>query len=65
MDGDILRVWQLVHELSEQLALNQKITNTLQSQAGSLKVSSYIVFHVFADLFPRRTKLLIPEPDLY
>lgn len=38
MDSDLLRVWQLVHELSEQLALNQKITNALQTQAGSLKV---------------------------
>jgi hypothetical protein len=38
MDSELLQVWQLVHELSDQLALNQKITNTLQNQAGSLKV---------------------------
>lgn len=38
MDSELLRVWQLVHELSDQLAHNQKIANTLQSQAGALKV---------------------------
>ncbi|RDB28463.1 hypothetical protein Hypma_016033 [Hypsizygus marmoreus] len=32
-----MRVWQLVYDLSEQLAHNQKLTNTLQVQAGSLK----------------------------
>ncbi|KAF9469667.1 hypothetical protein BDZ94DRAFT_17943 [Collybia nuda] len=37
MEADLVRVWQLVHELSDQLALNQKITNALQTQAGSLK----------------------------
>ncbi|GLB43507.1 hypothetical protein LshimejAT787_1400190 [Lyophyllum shimeji] len=40
MDSDILRVWQLVHELSDQLALNQKITATLQAQTGSLKTQA-------------------------
>jgi hypothetical protein len=38
MDNELLRVWQLVHELSDQLAHNQKIASTLQSQAGVLKV---------------------------
>jgi hypothetical protein len=38
MDNELLRIWQLVHELSEQLAHNQKITNALQSQANTLKV---------------------------
>jgi hypothetical protein len=38
MEGELLRVWQLIHELSDQLAHNQKIANTLQSQAGALKV---------------------------
>ncbi|KAG6851391.1 hypothetical protein H0H93_005789 [Arthromyces matolae] len=40
MDTDMLRLWQLVHELSEQLAINQKITATLQAQAGSLKTDA-------------------------
>lgn len=40
MDSDLLRVWQLIHELSDQLALNQKITSALQSQAGSLKTQA-------------------------
>lgn len=38
MDNELLRVWQLIHELSDQLAHNQKIANALQNQAGSLKV---------------------------
>ena len=38
MDGELMRVWQLVHELSEQLAHNQKLTATLQSQARALQV---------------------------
>jgi hypothetical protein len=40
MDNELIRVWQLVNELSEQLAQNQKLANTLHSQAGSLKVCS-------------------------
>lgn len=39
LDNELLRVWQLVHELSEQLAHNQKVASTLQSQAGALKVT--------------------------
>lgn len=38
MDSDLLRAWLLVHELSDQLAHNQKMTNALQSRAISLKV---------------------------
>ncbi|TFK41994.1 hypothetical protein BDQ12DRAFT_720014 [Crucibulum laeve] len=37
METDLVRVWQLLNELSDQLVHNQKITNSLQSQAGSLK----------------------------
>ncbi|EGO05262.1 hypothetical protein SERLA73DRAFT_157852 [Serpula lacrymans var. lacrymans S7.3] len=37
MDNELLRVWLLVHELSDQLAQNQKFTNALQSQADVLK----------------------------
>ncbi|EJD03541.1 uncharacterized protein FOMMEDRAFT_82134 [Fomitiporia mediterranea MF3/22] len=37
MDGDMIRVWHMVQELSEQLAHNQKLIATLQSQANSLK----------------------------
>jgi hypothetical protein len=40
MDNELLLVWQLVNELSEQLAHNQKITTTLKSQAGALKVNT-------------------------
>lgn len=38
MDNDLLRAWLLVHELSDQLAHNQKMTAALQSRAVSLKV---------------------------
>ncbi|KAL0951779.1 hypothetical protein HGRIS_008450 [Hohenbuehelia grisea] len=37
MDNELFRVWQLIHELSDQLSLNQKITTTLYTQAGGLK----------------------------
>ncbi|KDR85558.1 hypothetical protein GALMADRAFT_132240 [Galerina marginata CBS 339.88] len=37
MENDLLLVWQVVNELSEQLAHNQKLTSALQSQAGVLK----------------------------
>ncbi|KAK0500704.1 hypothetical protein EDD18DRAFT_1145496 [Armillaria luteobubalina] len=40
MDGELMRVWQLVHELSEQLAHNQKLTATLQSQARALQTQA-------------------------
>lgn len=38
MDNDLLRAWLLVHELSDQLAHNQKMTGALHSRAASLKV---------------------------
>ena len=37
-DTDMVRVWHMVQELSEQLAHNHKIVGTLQSQAAVLKV---------------------------
>ncbi|CAA7268068.1 unnamed protein product [Cyclocybe aegerita] len=37
MESELLIVWQVVNELSEQLAHNQKLANSLQSQAGLLK----------------------------
>ncbi|KAK0208957.1 hypothetical protein DFS33DRAFT_1306566 [Desarmillaria ectypa] len=40
MDSELMRVWQLVHELSEQLAHNQKLTAALQSQARSLQTQA-------------------------
>lgn len=39
LDSDMLRVWHLVQELSEQLAHNQKLVSTLQAHANTLKVS--------------------------
>lgn len=43
MDNELVLVWQVVNELSEQLAHNQKLTNALKSQAGLLKVCFRIV----------------------
>ncbi|KAJ7269320.1 hypothetical protein B0H12DRAFT_1095213 [Mycena haematopus] len=37
MENELVRIWQIVHELSEQLAQNQKATSALQAQAAALK----------------------------
>ncbi|KAF7347479.1 hypothetical protein MVEN_01504100 [Mycena venus] len=37
MENELVRIWQIVHELSEQLAQNQKTTAALQTQAATLK----------------------------
>ncbi|KAF9245731.1 hypothetical protein BU15DRAFT_40898 [Melanogaster broomeanus] len=37
MENELLRAWLLVHELSDQLTHNQKMTSALQSRAASLK----------------------------
>ena len=42
MDSDMYRVLHMVQELSEQLAHNQKLVSTLQSQAGTLKACIHI-----------------------
>ena len=38
MDSDFIRAWTLIHELTDQLAHNQKMISTLASQAGLLQV---------------------------
>ncbi|KAF7337595.1 hypothetical protein MSAN_02232800 [Mycena sanguinolenta] len=40
MDNELVRIWQIVHELSEQLAQNQKATSALQAQAAALKTQA-------------------------
>lgn len=40
MDSDLLRLWGLVAELSEQLNNNRSITAALQAQAGQVKVNT-------------------------
>ncbi|KAH7886168.1 hypothetical protein F5I97DRAFT_1878060 [Phlebopus sp. FC_14] len=37
MDNDLLRAWLLIHELSDQLAHNHKLSNALQTKASSIK----------------------------
>ena len=59
MESELLLVWQVVTELSEQLAHNQKLASSLQSQASVLKVSS-IEFYLpwFVIYLSSRTKQL-------
>ncbi|KAJ8472483.1 hypothetical protein ONZ45_g16633 [Pleurotus djamor] len=40
MDNELVRVWQLICELSEQLAMNQKVTSNLLSHAATLKTQA-------------------------
>lgn len=37
-DADLVRAWQLLHELSEQNAHNLKLSTALRTQASTLKV---------------------------
>ncbi|KAI0778664.1 hypothetical protein BD413DRAFT_609244 [Trametes elegans] len=37
LNGDLIRAWQILHDLAEQNALNHKMASTLASQAHSLK----------------------------
>ncbi|OCH88770.1 hypothetical protein OBBRIDRAFT_65700 [Obba rivulosa] len=40
LDSDLIRAWQLLHEISEQNSHNHKMASTLQSQADSLKTQA-------------------------
>ncbi|TFK70433.1 hypothetical protein BDN72DRAFT_818754 [Pluteus cervinus] len=40
MDSELIRVWQLINELSEQLAQNQKLASTITLQSGELKAQA-------------------------
>jgi hypothetical protein len=48
MDNELFLVWQVVNELSEQLAHNQKLTSALKSQAGVLKVKTLWLYSTMA-----------------
>lgn len=41
VDNDFLRAWQLLHELSEQNALNHKMSSNLHSLTDALKVTTF------------------------
>lgn len=45
-DSDIMRVWALLSEVSEQLAQNRNASISLHSLAGGVKVSKAIAFQV-------------------
>lgn len=60
MDNEILRAWLLIHELSDQLTHNQKISNALQSQVAAVKVNPITTdIHSFHKTITR-TKLYKP-----
>ncbi|KAK7465262.1 hypothetical protein VKT23_005241 [Stygiomarasmius scandens] len=40
MESELIRVWHLISDLSEQIAHNHKMTKTLQQQAGALKTEA-------------------------
>jgi len=61
MDSDLLRVWQLVHELSNQLAQNQEIASALQSQAGSLKVCNCSASAILAEINSRHKQATLAQ----
>jgi hypothetical protein len=54
MDNELLLVWQVVNELSEQLAHNQKLTSALKSQAGVLKVKTLWLYSIVS--YPYKSK---------
>ena len=41
VDNDFMRAWQLLHELSEQNAINQKMSLNLHSLTDALKVAMF------------------------
>ncbi|KIY46316.1 hypothetical protein FISHEDRAFT_12364, partial [Fistulina hepatica ATCC 64428] len=48
MENELHRIWQMVHELSEQLVLNQKLAATLQSQTKALQTEAEGIKSEFA-----------------
>jgi hypothetical protein len=42
MDGELVRAWQLIVELSEQNARNQKVAADLKAQANQLQVAAIL-----------------------
>lgn len=54
METELIRVWQLVSELSEQLTRNQELATSLKNQAVVLKVSiSYPITQSSCDFSDR------------
>jgi hypothetical protein len=47
MDSELVRAWQLIVELSEQNARNQKIATELKAQANQLQVSPLFRYKCF------------------
>ena len=40
-DQDLMQLWTLITELSEQLSQNRSVSVSLYAQAGNIKVSAY------------------------
>lgn len=55
VEGDFfLRAWQIINEISDQLAHNQKFTSSLLSQAESVKVRVLGIVSSFHPCTPPR-----------
>lgn len=49
MESDLIRALQLIQELSDHIALNQKMAASLQSQTGTLKVGMITLLSLRVD----------------
>ena len=50
IDTDLMRAWQLLHEISEQNTHNQKMSSILLTRVNPLKASSDIIHLEYKDL---------------
>jgi len=64
-DQELLRLWSLIGDLSEELSRNRALSVTLYGQVGSAKVSIYIAHFLKLHLNIRRIKLPIPKRASY
>jgi hypothetical protein len=57
VESELLRVWNLINELSEQLQENRGVTANLRDQAERLKVRFYFPchFHLLYSCFPGKS----------
>jgi hypothetical protein len=62
VEGDFfLRAWQIINEISDQLAHNQKFTSSLLSQAESVKVRVLDIIGPVLVLFTHAHRLVKAE----
>jgi len=64
-EQDLLQLWSLIAELSDQLNQNRSLSVSLHAQAGSIKVSSQLgVINVQPHTGQRRIRLFILKRGL-